>query len=213
MNGNAHLELLDWRRRIAALHAEVRAVASADPPAAHAHWCAARETLYRSHPQSPIPIESRAGFRARHHAYDPRLRFALPVDWEDADPAAGAAARAEIPSSGAVPFSFARIGSVAIPFPAGTRRLALFWLPDYAGGLFLSFRDRTNGQSTYGGGRYLLDTAKGADLGADPASGAPVLDFNFAFQPSCAFDPRWVCPLVAAENRLDLAIEAGERLV
>jgi uncharacterized protein (DUF1684 family) len=107
---------------------------------------------------------------------------------------------------------FTRIGRVVVPFPAGTRMLALFWMAGYAGGLFLPFRDATNGSATYGAGRYLLDAAKGADLGGDLATGRLVLDFNFAFQPSCAFDPRWACPLAPPENRLDIPIEAGERL-
>ena len=108
--------------------------------------------------------------------------------------------------------AFRRIGWLEIPFPAGPRRLGLAWLEGYAGGLFLSFRDATGGAQTYGGGRYLLDAAKGADLGGDPARGTLILDFNFAYQPSCAFDPRWACPLVPPENRLDLPIRAGERL-
>ena len=62
-----------------------------------------------------------------------------------------------------------------------------------------------------GAGRYLLDTAKGADLGIT-AGGALVLDFNFAYQPSCAFDPRWACPLAPPEARLAISIEAGERI-
>jgi uncharacterized protein (DUF1684 family) len=82
---------------------------------------------------------------------------------------------------------------------------------EYAGGIFLPFGDATNGGATYGAGRYLLDTAKGADLGAT-AQGALVLDFNFAYQPSCAFDPRWACPLAPPEARLAIAIEAGERI-
>ena len=82
----------------------------------------------------------------------------------------------------------------------------------YAGGLFLPFRDGTSGEATYGAGRYVLDTAKGADLGGDPAAGTLVVDLNFAFQPSCAFDPKWACPLAPPENRLGARIEAGERL-
>jgi hypothetical protein len=107
---------------------------------------------------------------------------------------------------------FSRIGRVVIAFPEGPRTLDLFWMAGYAGGLFLPFRDATNGHETYGAGRYILDGAKGADLGGDAATGRLVLDFNFAFQPSCAFDPRWACPLAPPENRLDLRIEAGERL-
>jgi uncharacterized protein (DUF1684 family) len=82
----------------------------------------------------------------------------------------------------------------------------------YAGGLFLPFRDATNGRETYGAGRYLLDAAKSADLGPGGAPGSLVLDFNFAFHPSCAFDARWSCPLAPPENRLDAPVEAGERL-
>jgi uncharacterized protein (DUF1684 family) len=82
----------------------------------------------------------------------------------------------------------------------------------YAGGLFLPFRDATNGTETYGAGRYLLDSAKSADLGIGSRAESLILDFNFAFHPSCAFDPRWSCPLAPPENRLDIRIEAGERL-
>ena len=67
----------------------------------------------------------------------------------------------------------------------------------------------TSGRSTYGAGRYLLDTVKGADLGIDGPR--LVLDFNFAYNPSCAYDPRFVCPLAPPPNRLAVPIEAGER--
>lgn len=211
-----YLQLADWRRRIAALYAQVRDLAAADPVAAWTHWCAVREALYREHPQSPVPASARADFRARAFQYDPALRFettVLPYRGE-ANPT-DAAVNAEplaIPTSGGGTMGFQRLGSVEVPFPAGTRRLALSWLTDYAGGLFLSFRDGTGGAETYGGGRYLYDAAKGADLGGDPARGTVILDFNFAYHPSCAFDPRWVCPLVPPENRLDFPLRAGERL-
>ena len=87
----------------------------------------------------------------------------------------------------------------------------MFWLLDYAGGFFLSFRDATSGDETYGAGRYVLDTAKGADLGAD-GSGRLVVDFNFSYQPSCSYDPQWSCPLPPRENWLTMPIRAGERL-
>ena len=108
--------------------------------------------------------------------------------------------------------SFTRFGSVSIPFPDGARRLDLYWMAGYAGGLFLPFRDATNSRETCGAGRYLLDAAKSADLGPGAAANSLILDFNFAFQPSCAFDPKWACPLAPPSNRLDLPIRAGERL-
>ena len=90
-------------------------------------------------------------------------------------------------------------------------RLTLLWVDSYGGGLFLPFRDGTSGDATYGGGRYLLDQAKGADLGVTP-SGDLVLDFNFAYHPSCAYDSRWICPLAPAGNVIAQPVRAGEML-
>ena len=88
--------------------------------------------------------------------------------------------------------------------------LEVFWIDVYGGGVFIPFRDATSGSLTYGGGRYLLDTIKGADLGMTER-GELVLDFNFAYHPSCHYDPRWSCPLAPRENWLTVPIEAGER--
>ena len=211
--------LADWRRRVAALYAEVRTIAATDPVAAWDRWREVREQLFREHPQSPVPSDERAAFRAIHFDYDPTLRFELPV--EPAPPAAPGALAFSLPNSGpdASALDFARIGRLTIPFADGDRPLAVFWMAGYAGGLFIPFRDATNGHETYAAGRYLIDTAKSADLGGDPLTGRLTIDFNFAFHPSCAFDPRWACPLAPPENRLDLPDPrrraphlAGERL-
>ncbi len=204
------LDLADWRRRIAVLYADVRRLAQVDVASALALWRSERERLYRDHPQSPVPPAERVAFRARHFDHDPSLRFELVMD-PAPSPAPGALSL-ELPNSGAEVLAFRRIGRVTIPFPTGDRTLSVFWMEGYAGGLFLPFRDATNGLETYGAGRYLLDSAKSADLGGDPDRGTLVLDFNFAYQPSCAFDPKWACPLAPPENRLDLAIRAGERI-
>ena len=213
-DGRASLELADWRRRIAALYADVRERAATDPRAAWEQWRAVRETMYREHPQSPVPPAERGAFRARYWPYDPALRFEVDVDVdvdvESASPGLDLGPR--LPMSTGSALEFSRIGRVVVPFGAGTRPLNLFWMAGYAGGLFLPFRDATNGHETYGAGRYLLDAAKSADLGGDAAMARLILDFNFAFQPSCAFDPRWACPLAPPENRLDIAVEAGERI-
>ncbi len=204
------LTLADWRRRVAALYVEVRAMAATDPASAHAHWRSAREWLYREHPQSPVPMAQRSGFRASHFEHDPRLRFTLVVE---PGPAPDQMAPAlSLPNSGSDTLAFGRIGLVRVPFPEGERQLSVFWLSGYSGGLFIPFRDATNGPATYGAGRYLVDAAKSHDLGADAQTGALTLDFNFATQPSCAFDPKWACPLAPPENRLDLEVRAGERL-
>ena len=202
--------LADWRRRVATLYADVRAMAANDPAIALAHWRAVRESLYREHPQSPVPPDERATFQAAHFDHDPALRFEVVV--EPAPPAAPGAPALELPDSGAETLAFARIGRITLPLPSGDLSLSVFWMAGYAGGIFIPFRDATNGTETYAAGRYLVDAAKSADLGGDPAAGTLIVDFNFAFQPSCAFDPRWACPLAPPENRLDVPIRAGERL-
>jgi uncharacterized protein len=204
--------LADWRRRVATLYAEVRAMAATDPAVALPHWRAVRERLYREHPQSPVPPEARAGFTAVHYPHDPALRFEVAVEPAPPPPPGAFTVALELPNSGSDTLAFSRIGRVTIPFPDEPRSLSVFWMAGYAGGLFIPFRDATNGTETYAAGRYLLDTAKSADLGGDPDAGTLILDFNFAYQPSCAFDPRWACPLAPPENRLDVPIRAGERL-
>jgi uncharacterized protein len=203
------LSLADWRRSVGDVYAEVRAKSRTDPEAAWRYWTSTRETLLRDHPQSPVPAAERSTFRSHYWPYDPRLRFEVAV--EPAAPPPPGGLTLALPNSGDDTLSFERIGRVDLALPEGPRRVSLFWMAGYAGGLFLPFRDATNGTETYGAGRYLLDAAKSADLGGD-VSGRLVLDFNFAYQPSCAFDPKWACPLAPPENRLDLAIRAGERL-
>lgn len=206
----------DWRRQISTLYAEVRGMAANDPAIALAHWRAVRERLFREHPQSPVPAEARATFRAYHFEYDPALRSEVvlaPAPPTGPSPLDGPRALTlELPESGGEHLAFSRIGWIPVPLPGGPRRLSVFWMAGYAGGLFIPFRDATNGTETYGAGRYLVDSAKSADLGGDPARNALVIDFNFAFHPSCAFDPRFACPLAPPENRLDVPIRAGERL-
>ena len=226
------LSLADWRRTIADLYGEVRSLAATDPEAAWRHWRVVRERLFREHPQSPVPAAERSTFGAHYWPYEPKLRFELPVvEGEDGDAVSGsrgttsaappgglaldfgeAFGTLSLPISSGGEQSFTRIGWLHVPFAAGSRRLGLYWMAGYAGGLFLPFRDATNGDQTYGAGRYLIDAAKSADLGGDAERRTLVLDFNFAFHPSCAFDPKWSCPLSPPENRLDVPVEAGERL-
>ena len=216
MSSEEILELADWRRRVQDLYASVRELIRRDPIAAHLRWRSERERLYREHPQSPVPPSERDTFRARHFAYDPAFSFEVlvepdPAPWSDVVPVSDDVA-SDLPVSSGGAMAFRRIGWATQPFPAGPRRLSVFWMEGYAGGLFLPFRDATNGVETYGGGRYLLDGAKSSDLGGDPVRRTLLFDFNFAYHPSCAFDPRWSCPLSPPENRLDVPIRAGERL-
>ena len=192
------LDLLDYRRRVNEMYDAVRSLRESDPRAAHRLWRERRDVLFRSHAQSALPESERAAFRGLpYHEYDPAFAFSaavrpLPRESYDVDTSTGGVIR------------FVRFGAVDLPI--GT--LEVLWLDEYSGGVFLPFRDATSGKTTYGGGRYLLDTAKGADLGS--SGDMLVLDFNFAYHPSCVYDPKWTCPLAPLSNRLSTAVEAGE---
>jgi hypothetical protein len=186
-------DLLDWKRQVFALYAEIRA--ASEPDEAWARWQDVRAELFREHPQSPLPGCDQLAY----YPYDSSLRYL--ADVVDAEPE-----RRAIGSSGDEPVWFTRFATAR--FDGHT--LDLFWLDAYAGGLFVPFRDETSGSESYGGARYLLDTVKGADLGT--VDGQLVLDFNFAYNPSCAYNPKWVCPLSPPANTLPVAIRAGERL-
>ena len=88
--------------------------------------------------------------------------------------------------------------------------IGVWWLQQYAGGLFLPLRDGTAGETSYGGGRYVLDTAKGADLGGTAST--LVIDLNFLYHPSCRYNSQWQCPLAPAANIIAAPVHAGERL-
>jgi uncharacterized protein (DUF1684 family) len=193
------LDLVDYRGRVAELYAEVRRTGTS--PEAWQAWCEGRDRLFREHPCSPYPPDRRPD-ALRYFPYDSRLRTLgelRPTGDEVA----------EVGHSAAGGTRARRAAEVSFVLAGRDHTLSVFWLEQYGGGLFLPFRDATAGTETYGGGRYLLDSAKGADLGRD--GGRLVLDFNFAYHPSCFHDPQWSCPLAPPENRLDLAVTAGER--
>jgi uncharacterized protein (DUF1684 family) len=165
-----------------------------------AAWREGRDALMANHSQTPVAQDARAAFTGMpFFAYDPSWRLVGRVE-----PATGEGALA--PDG-----TFTPIGDVVAERDGNEIRLTLLWLEGYGGGLFLPFRDATCGAETYGGGRYLLDQVKGADLGV-AADGDLVLDFNFAYHPSCAHDPRWTCPLAPAGNVISQPVHAGEML-
>jgi len=194
------LDVADWRRRVFALYAEVRD--SRDLPAAHDLWRRTRDELFAEHPSSPLLPEDRANFTGLPtRPYEPGWRFELPLL-----AAPDAQLDVETGTDGIVPFE--RIGLVDVP---GVGTLDVWRLTSYGGGIFVPVKDALAGKhgGTYGGGRYLLDTIKGADLGRGGAD--LVLDLNFAYNPSCAYDPAWACPLAPAGNTVLVDIPVGER--
>jgi uncharacterized protein (DUF1684 family) len=195
---SGELELVSWRRAVAGLYAAVRA--EDDPRRGHELWRQGRDELFRQHPQSPLPPGD--PLRATGLPYWPYgLRFELPLL-----PAPELAL--DVPTSeGVTPMD--RIGCVRLPPPLDAV-VDVWWLRQYGGGLLLPLRDGTAGQSSYGGGRYALDTAKGADLGG--RDGHLVVDLNFLYHPSCRYNDAWQCPLAPPGNTISAPVAAGERL-
>lgn len=199
--GTVALEVADWRRHVGELYAAVRA--EPDPAVGHGLWRERRELLFRTHPQSPLPADDPLRETGLPHwPYDPELRAAVPL--LDAP-----AQRREVDTGGTDGVVRERLAG-RVELPGVGEVVDVWWLEQYGGGLFLPLRDSTAGQTTYGGGRYLLDTAKGADLGA--YDGGLVIDLNFLYHPSCRYSPDWTCPLAGPGSTIAAAVEAGERL-
>ncbi|MEP6482166.1 MAG: DUF1684 domain-containing protein [Rhodoglobus sp.] len=196
------LDVADWRRRVFALYARVRE--ATDLPAAHDAWRRGRDDLFATHPSSPLLPADLAEFTGLPvRPYDADWRFEATLQ-----PAEPRGFEFETGTDGVVPFEL--IGIADIP---GVGAVDVWRLASYGGGIFLPIKDALAGKpgGTYGGGRYLLDTVKGADLGPGSEPESLVLDFNFAYNPSCAYDPLWACPLAQPGNTVDVEIPVGER--
>lgn len=202
-NATTYEELVDYRRSVAGIYARARD-SELDAAVRWERFREERDRLFAEHPQSPLSEEEKDSFTGLdYYEYDPALRYALPVEY-DVEPGT---IEIELQEDGLIRLQ--RFGRVRLPVAGGEHSLSLFWVSGYGGGVFLPFRDATSGPETYGGGRYLLDTIKHADLGSE--DGRLVLDFNYAYNPSCAYNPRWHCPLSPPENTLPVEIRAGER--
>jgi uncharacterized protein (DUF1684 family) len=135
-------------------------------------------------------------------AYDPAWRFEAVVERAEQ-------AHLDVPTATDGTVRFDRIGVVRL---GDLGALDVWWLTSYGGGVFVPVKDASAGRpdGTYGGGRYLLDTVKGADLGGRRRR--LVLDLNFAYNPSCAYDEAWECPLAPTGNTLQVPVPVGERV-
>lgn len=199
----SYLDLVDWRRRVGDLY-------RITGPDALTRFRAGRDELFRTHPQSPIEVGERDGFAGLHY-FEPDPAYRVHAMLEPGD---GSELVIDTGGEdGAV--RYRRIGRLAFEIDAQVCRLTVLSLVQYGGGLFVPFRDTTSGHETYGGGRYLFDTAKDTDglvLEITPGSSDVVIDLNFAYNASCAYSPRWACPLAPPENHLPVAVRAGEKI-
>jgi uncharacterized protein (DUF1684 family) len=194
------IDLVDWRRRVGDMY-RLETIAA---------FRQARNDLFKHHPQSAIEPEERDAFES--------------LSYFEPDPACRVRARLEpgpgdelvIDTGGADGvITYRRAAKLVFELAGTPCALTVLSLKQYGGGLFVPFKDATSGHETYGGGRYLFDTAKNTDgLALEIATGSPevTIDFNFAYNPSCVYSPRWACPLAPPENTLTVAIRAGERM-
>ncbi|WP_061965609.1 DUF1684 domain-containing protein [Demequina aurantiaca] len=192
-------DVAHWRRSTFDIYRQVRA--EPDHVKAHALWASARREMLLNHPASPVKPEDRGNPGIGGVAdYDASFRFVAGLDSD----VPALTRDVQTGTDGVVPFE--RLGIVRLE---GIGELDVWRLTTYGGGIFVPMRDTTAGRSSYGAGRYLLDTIKGADLGGD--AGGLVIDLNFAYNPSCAYDEAWACPLPGPGNRLDVDVPVGEQ--
>ena len=206
-----YFELYDYRCHVAAMYRE-RNRAYLAGEEAETIWRRFRETrdaFFAHHPQSALDEEQRQQFQGlRYFPYNPAMVFTVDVD-TGVEPV-----RQSILMNAEESMNMTTVGRVRFTVEGQDVSLSLYWLDIYGGGLFLPFRDATSPAESYGGGRYLFDTIKGSDFLPVPGAGSltrMVLDFNYAYNPSCAYNSRWFCPLAPLENRLSVPVAAGEQ--
>jgi uncharacterized protein (DUF1684 family) len=197
-----YLDLVSYRREVVKIYGDVRS-STMDPEKRWDSYRRAREALLASHVQSALSIPQKQSFSGLpYYDYDEELRFEIePVEIPHE------MREMQLKRDGLT--RLVRFAEIYLKIAGEQQILSLYWILGYGGGIFLPFRDATNGKGTYSGGRYLLDTIKGADLGR--VGNSIILDFNYSYNPSCAYNAHWHCPLAPPENRLDLPIQAGEK--
>ncbi len=206
-----YLALYDYRCRVAAMY-RVRAQAlldGVDPLTVWQQFRQAREQLFATHPQSALNAEQQRTFQGLpYFPYNPALCVSAEVD-TNIEPTTQ-----EVLMNADETMHMTTVGRLHFTVEGQPVTLSCYWLDIYGGGLFLPFRDTTCPAESYGGGRYLFDTIKGSDFLPVPREQhwqRIILDFNYAYNPSCAYNSRWTCPLAPLENRLNIPIRAGER--
>jgi uncharacterized protein (DUF1684 family) len=205
-----YLDLYDYRLHVAAMYRErtQAIVAGEDPATVLERFRQARNELFAHHPQSALDEEQRQDFQGlRYFPYNPAMRFVVDIDTH-VEPT-----QLTVTMNAEETMTMTTVGKVHFSVEGEPATLSIYWLNVYGGGLFLPFRDATCPEQSYGGGRYLFDTIKGSEFLPVPGDSGwerIMLDFNYAYNPSCAYNYRWVCPLAPKENRLSVAIPAGE---
>ena len=205
-----YLDLYDYRTRVTEMyHNRRQAILNGEDPAlVLQRFRESRDELFAKHSQSALDQEQKQQFHGLHYfPYNSAMCVEADIE-RDVEPLLLSVAMNAEES-----MTMTTVARLHFTLEGVKVALSLYWLNIYGGGLFLPFRDTTSPGESYGGGRYLFDTIKGSDFLPAPGSSgnkAILLDFNYAYNPSCAYNDRWVCPLAPLENRLKVPIRAGE---
>lgn len=161
---------------------------------------AEKDAFFREDPRSPLLPEQRASFEGL--SYFPenvalRLRRHLETEGVDRDEPI------VMQTTTGGEQEYRRAGIVRFEVEGDPTQVTLY-ASDDTPDLFLPFRDATSGKESYGAGRYLEVEPPGPD-------GRVAVDLNYAYNPSCAYNPEWSCPIPPGENWLEVPIRAGEK--
>lgn len=158
-----------------------------------------RDQFFGKHPHSPLSDEQKSWFHGLDY-FPEREDLAMVLKIDDSGDAVDEEVVLE--TTDGLHKHFVRAGVVR--FEVDGEPVALDVLRDGAhGSLFLPFRDANAGEETYEVGRYLEPQVR--------PDGTVEIDFNYAYNPFCAYGEGWSCPIPPAENQLNTSIPAGER--
>jgi uncharacterized protein (DUF1684 family) len=157
----------------------------------------AKDRFFRNDPHSPLTPGQRDGFAGlSYFEENPALRLELELEMFDQQD------KITMQTSTGDVQEYLRWGRFQFEVDGQLAQLTLYLAPA-SNSYFLPFSDATSGQETYGAGRYLE---------VEPLPGGGFLvDFNMAYNPYCAYNALWSCPITPPENRLKVRIEAGEQ--
>jgi uncharacterized protein (DUF1684 family) len=156
---------------------------------------AAKDEYMRDDPTSPLGKDERSGFTGlKYYPYNPALALELALDRDVASEPV------HMGTSTGDNQEYARVGKVHFDVNGEAAEVTLYGEAD---NLFLPIRDATSGHATYGAGRYLEPEMTGEDT--------VLVDFNLLYNPYCAYNEQFSCPLPPVENWLPVPIEAGEQ--
>lgn len=204
-----YFDLYDYRQRTFLMYRKRNTLLQqgTNPAAVMKEFRQEKDDLFLNHPQSALDDTQKSKFKGlSYFDYDPS--FAIEAELQEIPPRAITVTKNQYET-----MTLTSIAQVTFAKDNKPATLSIYWIEIYGGGLFLPFHDPTSPETCYGAGRYLFDTIKGSNCLESMRDGKRtiIMDFNYAYNPSCAYNPAWICPLPPVENRIDIPITAGEK--